>query len=165
MLLDKVTVSTRSLMFSPSTWESPQPVMVTALDDEDSSEETGEVRLEASGGGYNGKFAEVQIGVTDKDAPHRVDLKSQVLVTEGAGPARIEVRLNRESSTEVRVHYTTRSGTATEGVDYEHTSNTLTFAPGGGLMQWINVPIVDDRVHEEEESFRLLYLAMRWERN
>ena len=155
-LLDKVSVSPRILTFSPSTWESPQPVIVTALDDEDSSEETGAVRLEASGGGYDGESAEVQIGVTDKDAPHRVDLKSQVLVTEGAGPARIEVRLNRESDAEVRVHYTTRSGTAIEGVDYEHTSNTLTFAPGGGLVQWIDVPIVDDRVHEEEESFRLV---------
>ena len=156
-LMDKVSVSPRSLTFNSSTWESPQAVMVTAFDDEDSSEETGEVRLEASGGGYDGASAAVQIGVTDKDAPHRVDLKSQeVLVTEGAGPARIEVRLNRESDAEVRVHYTTRSGTATEGADYEYTSNTLTFAPGGGLAQWIDVPIVDDRVHEEEESFRLV---------
>ena len=155
-LRDKVSVSPGSLMFSPSNWTTPQPVMVTALDDEDGSEETGEVRLEASGGGYNGESAEVQIGVTDKDARHRVDLSQEVSVTEGAGPARIEVRLNRESSTEVRVHYTTRSGTATAGGDYAHTSNTLTFAPGGGLMQWIDVPIVDDRVHEEEESFRLV---------
>ena len=155
-LLAKVSVSPRSLIFSPSSWESSQPVMVTALDDEDVSEETGALRLEASGGGYNGESAEVQIGVTDKDAPHRVDLMStEVLVTEGAGPARIEVRLNRESDAEVRVQYTTRSGTATEGADYEHTSNTLPFAPGGGLVQWIDVPIVDDRVHEEEESFRL----------
>ena len=155
-LIDKVSVSPRILTFSPSTWESPQPVMVTGLDDEDSSEETGEVRLEASGGGYNGESAEVQIGVTDKDTPHRVDLSQEVLVTEGAGPARIEVRLNRESDAEVRVDYTTRSGTATEGVDYEHRSNTLTFAPGGGLAQWIDIPIVDDRVHEDEESFRLV---------
>ena len=155
-LLAKVSVSPRSLIFNPSTWESPQPVMVRALDDEDASEEMGEVRLEASGGGYNGESAEVQIGVTDKDAPHRVDLMREVWVTEGAGPARIEVRLNRESDTEVRVHYTTRSGTATEGADYEQTSNTLTFAPGGDLAQWIDVPIVDDRVHEEEESFRLV---------
>ena len=155
-LLAKVSVSPRSLTFNPSTWESPQSVMVTALDDEDSSEETGEVRLEASGGGYNGESAEVQIVVTDDDEPHRVDLSQEVLVTEGTGPARIEVRLNRESSAEVRVHYTTRSGTATEGADYAHTSNTLIFAPGGDLAQWIDVPIVDDPVHEEEESFRLL---------
>ena len=156
-LMTKVSVSSRILTFSPSTWESPQPVMVTALDDEDSSEETGAVRLEATGGGYSGESAEVQIGITDKDAPHRVELMShEVLVTEGAGPARIEVRLNRESDAEVRVDYTTRSGTATEGADYEHTSNTLTFAPGGGLVQRIDVPIVDDRVHEEEESFRLV---------
>ncbi len=156
-LLDKVSVSPRSLTFSPSTWESPQPVMVTASDDEDASEESGVARLEASGGGYNGESAEVQIVVTDKESPHRVDLQSQeVWVTEGAGPARIEVRLNRESDAEVHVNYTTRSGTATEGADYEHTSNTLTFAPGGDLAQWIDVPIVDDRVHEQEESFRLV---------
>ena len=156
-LMAKVSVNPRSLTFSPSTWESPQPVMVTAFDDEDANEETGAVRLEARGGGYNGASAEVQIGITDKDAPHRVDLMSpEVLVTEGAGPARIEVRLNRESDAEVRVHYTTRSGTATAGADYEHTSNTLAFAPGGGLAQWIDIPIVDDRVHEEEESFRLV---------
>ena len=156
-LMTKVSVSSRILTFRPSSWESPQPVMVMASDDEDSSEETGAVRLEASGGGYNGESAEVRINVTDKDAPHRVDLQSpEVLVTEGAGPARIEVRLNRESDAEVRVHYTTRSGTATEGADYAHRSNTLTFAPGGGLAQWIDVPIVDDRVHEEEESFRLV---------
>ena len=156
-LMAKVSVNPRSLTFSPSTWESPQPVMVTAFDDEDANEETGAVRLEARGSGYNGESAEVQIGITDKDAPHRVDLmREEVPVTEGAGPARIEVRLNRESDAEVRVHYTTRSGTATEGVDYARTSNTLTFAPGGGLVQWIDVPIVDDRLHEEEESFRLV---------
>ena len=155
-LTAKVSVNPSSLTFSPSTWESPQPVMVTAFDDEDANEETGAVRLEARGGGYNGESAEVQIGVTDTDAPHRVDLSQEVVVTEGAGPARIEVRLNRESNAEVRVHYTTRSGTATAGADYAHTSNTLTFAPGGGLSQWIDVPIVDDRVHEEEESFRLV---------
>ena len=90
-LLAKVSVSPKSLTFSPSTWDSPQSVMVTALDEEDSREETGALRLEASGGGYNGESAEVQIGVTDKDAPHRVDLISpEVWVTEGAGPARIE---------------------------------------------------------------------------
>ena len=156
-LLAKVSVSPSSLTFSPSTWESPQPVMVTARDDEDESEESGEVRLEASGGGYNGKSVEVQIGIRDDDVRYHVELiRPEVLVTEGAGPARFEVRLDRESDAEVRVHYTTRSGTAKEGMDYEHASNTLTFAPGGGLVQWIDVPIVDDRVHEEEESFRLV---------
>ena len=153
----KVSVSPRSLIFSPSTWESPQPVMVTALDDEDGSKETGEVRLEASGGGYSGESAEVQIGITDDDEPHRLDLiRPEELVTEGAGRARVEVRLNRESDAEVRVHYTTRGGTATEGVDYEHRNGIITFAPRGDLVQWIEVPIVDDRLHEEEESFRLV---------
>ena len=158
-LQNKVSLSESGpLTFDASSWDKAQWITVTALDDADSEDESGTVVLAANGGGYDGKIAEVQIGVTDDDIPHRVDLMSQVLVKEGTGPARIQVRLNRERTAEVSVHYTTRSGTATEGSDYEHTSNTLTFAPGGGLAQWIDVPIVDDRVHEKEESFRLVLL-------
>ena len=65
---------------------------------------------------------------------------------------RFAVQLSTESRQEVTVQYATASGTATVGRDYEARRGTLTF-PAGTTRQTIRVPIIDDDVVEEEETF------------
>ena len=65
------------------------------------------------------------------------------------------VRLSAESSQAVTVDYATASGTAKAGDDYEATIGALTF-PAGTTEQTIRVPIIDDNVVEEEETFTIV---------
>ena len=65
------------------------------------------------------------------------------------------VQLSIASSQETAVQYATGSSTAVAGQDYEATSGTLTF-PAGTTEQTIRVPIIDDDVVEEEETFTII---------
>ena len=64
------------------------------------------------------------------------------------------VQLSTASSQQVTVDYATASGTAREGEDYEATVGTLSF-PAGTTVQTIRVPIIDDTLVEEEETFTI----------
>ncbi len=151
----KVSVSPLGLTFMPADWSARQTVMVTPLDDANGADEFGKLQLSASGGNYSGESGSVEIAVRDDDVPHRLGLaNSSVLVSEGAGPARFQVRLNRQSITAVTVRYHTQDGSATMGSDYEQTSGVLTFA-AGDLEKEVPVQIIDDALHEEEETFTL----------
>ncbi len=98
---------------------------------------------------------EASVAIRDDDIPHRIGLaSSSVLVSEGAGPAKFRVRLNRQSDTAITVRYRTQDGAATMGADYEQTSGVLTFA-AGELEKPVLVQIIDDALHEEDETFTL----------
>ena len=62
------------------------------------------------------------------------------------------VRLNKVASQEVVVDYASVSGTAMGGQDYEGTVGTLSFS-AGARGRIISVPIIDDKLVEEEETF------------
>ena len=62
------------------------------------------------------------------------------------------VQLSTTASQDAVVEYATSSGTARAGQDYEATTGTLTF-PAGTTRRAILVPIIDDNVVEEEETF------------
>ena len=64
------------------------------------------------------------------------------------------VRLSEAVSQQVTVDYATASGTARAEEDYEATVGTLSF-PAGTTVQTIRVPIIDDEVVEEEETFTI----------
>ena len=64
------------------------------------------------------------------------------------------VTLTRPASVTVTVDYATADETATAGTDYEAASGTLTFAPGE-TAKTVRVAILDDRVDEGREVFRL----------
>ena len=65
------------------------------------------------------------------------------------------VRLDGNSGSEVTVDYRTRDGTAESGFDYTETSGRLTFAPGE-YEKTVSVPIRDDAVDDDGETFTLL---------
>ena len=74
-------------------------------------------------------------------------------VSEGAGTVTLTIRKDGAASSPVSVHYATSDGfSATAPNDYTATSGDVTFAPNETSKQ-ITVPIVDDAVFEENETF------------
>ena len=65
------------------------------------------------------------------------------------------VKLDGNSGSEVKVAYHTRDGTAEAGSDYTETRGRLTFDPGE-YEKTVSVPIGDDAVHDDGETFKLL---------
>ncbi len=75
-----------------------------------------------------------------------------VTVDEGAGTAKFDVTLSAPSGLDVSVEYETIAGTAIGGEDYVTISGTLTIA-AGDVAGAIHVPIIDDNIAENDESF------------
>ena len=79
---------------------------------------------------------------------------NEVTVDEDAGSATLTVELDPASTGTVTVDFATRDGVggAKAGEDYTATSGTLTFT-AGQTSKTITVPITDDDVYENNESF------------
>ncbi|QJD85752.1 FG-GAP-like repeat-containing protein [Cohnella herbarum] len=73
---------------------------------------------------------------------------------EGDGSVTFAVYRDGGSYGTATVDYATADGTATAGSDYEASNGTLAFGPGETLRT-ISVPILDDSVHETDETFTL----------
>src|SRR5262249_50742962 len=76
---------------------------------------------------------------------------------EGTSSASFPVFLyGEDNADEIRVDYRTADGTATSGSDYTASSGTLVFPPhaeANGIWNYINVPIRDDAMYENRETF------------
>ena len=66
-----VSVSSSQLTFTTGNWSSYQTVRVTASHDGDTSNDSVNLTLSASGGGYNSVYATVGVTVTDDDTANR----------------------------------------------------------------------------------------------
>lgn len=77
-----------------------------------------------------------------------------VNVDEAAGVATVIVGRNNGREGEVTVNYTTVAGSASSG-DFTPVSGTLFFADGQA-EQTVNIPIIDDAIEEQLESFQLV---------
>ena len=75
-------------------------------------------------------------------------------VNNGSSNAIFTVTLSEASSEEIRVDFNTEDDTAREGVDYEATSGTLSFAPGE-TSKTVAVKVYGDILDEENSSFNL----------
>jgi hypothetical protein len=80
---------------------------------------------------------------------------THAFVTEGTSSVSLEVRLNQAAALPVSVQYATANGTATATHDYTTTSGTLNFAPGETGPKTITIPILNDAISENTESFTL----------
>jgi ribosomal protein L35AE/L33A len=76
-------------------------------------------------------------------------------VNENSGNAIITVTRTGGSSGAVGVSYATGNGTATAGSDYTGSSGTLSWANGDTASKTFNVPIINDSVHEGNETVNL----------
>lgn len=81
-------------------------------------------------------------------------LASAFTATEDDEVASMTVILDHASSRTVTVDYTTGSGTAVAGQDYQPVAGTLTFAPGQ-TRQTIEVTLLDDLLDEADETVNL----------
>ena len=147
------------------------PVVLETVDDGDASEPDSRVTVEVMpyplypGNPDNNKLYEVhgsrgsatktvtaRGGTTRSAALSLADAEA----TEGED-ATLDflVRLDGNPGSDVTVDYGTRDGTATAGSDYTETSGTLTFEPGED-EQTVSVPITDDDVEDDGETFTLM---------
>ena len=144
-------------------------LQVATVDDE-VDEENGGVKATITEGATHrvGDATTAAVLVTDNDGPEgtvtRTDLElGEVDVTVSFTRTRYEaseddealvfaVTLSTLSTQMVVVKYATVSGTARVGEDYGAATGTLTF-PALTTRQTIRVPIIDDNVVEEEETF------------
>ncbi|MEZ4726839.1 MAG: Calx-beta domain-containing protein [Caldilineaceae bacterium] len=69
--------------------------------------------------------------------------------------ASITLKLDRPAAQAVTLDYRTEGGNADADVDYQAKNGTLTFA-AGETTQTIQIPLLDDAVHEGNESFHLI---------
>jgi len=91
------------------------------------------------------------ITIIDNDSPPDVFLySSQKSISEGSPGMNVEVKLNYPSGKAIVVRLTT-SGTATQGVDYNLSSNQVTINPGemSGAI-WLS--ILEDSLDEDNET-------------
>ena len=105
--------------------------------------------------GVAGNPADVTLTIEEDDPSVTVSLVSAThTVSEGDSSADVTVQLSAAASGLVAVDYATADGTATAGEDYESVSGTLTFT-ANQLKRTISVPITDDFIDEEDETFTL----------
>lgn len=73
--------------------------------------------------------------------------------------ANFSIRLSEASDTPVTINYVTRNGTAEAGDDFEFTSGTVVIPPGT-LSTDVSVPLIDDNIAEEDETFSLQAISL-----
>lgn len=73
----------------------------------------------------------------------------------GGGTMRFAVSLSRAADAPVTLRWNALSGTATAGQDFQAASGQLTIAAGSSTAS-IAVTVLDDRLREADESFRLV---------
>ncbi len=121
------TLSGDALTFTTTNWNVAQAVTLTAEEDEDFEDETVELNLTASGGGYDGVTADITVTIDDNDVDGGgITVPSTLTVTEGSTVI-LEVKLAVAPTGDVAVIFSddgdsglTWSGTALSG-------DTLTF--------------------------------------
>ena len=97
-----VSVPSQVLVFTTGNWSTAQSVAVGGVDDEDASSESVLVTVTASGGGYVGEAAEVDVTVNDDDTANLVVDPGSLTISEN-GSGTFEVSLATQPSGQVSV--------------------------------------------------------------
>jgi len=144
------------LTFAPG--ETSKTAFVGILEDTDVEDvETIDVGLFLLTPGVVATTPVMTISIVDDDGADRIMLiRSAVSVREDAGPAMIGVVRLGNASAAASVNFVTAAGSATAGADYGAVSGTLVFPAGSWGPQFIAVPIVDDALLEDEETFSVV---------
>ena len=140
-----------TLTFVPG--ESSKTIAVPLLDDEvHEADETLFLTLASPDGAVVDKDAGTGT-ITDDDEPPVLAV-ADMSASENAGTMAFEVTLREVAATRVAVDYATADATALAGQDYSATAGTLAFLPGE-TTRTIIVPLLDDALHEMDETFRV----------
>ncbi len=135
--------------------------LVLADDSDVENDETVILALEnPTGGVFIDEPINHTVGITIEDNDTADLVIDDVVVAEDAGTATFTVSLEVAAAGEINdvvtVDYVTQDGTATStspNEDYVPTSGSLTFTPGGPMAIEIDIPINDDVVVENDETF------------
>ncbi len=143
------------LTFAPGKTEGR--IVVNVIGDRDQEmDETFEVVL---GDGPRSRWAQTATGTILDDDAVSLAVEHRGRLVEGGGEdgaamATFVVTLSAPSPRSVYAAYITRDGTARAGQDFERRSGELSF-PAGALRREVQVPIIDDDLAEEDETFEL----------
>ncbi len=141
-----------SLVFEPDGLLT-QTVVVTVLGDRlDEPDETVYLVLT---GAVHAEIARAEgLGTIRDDEPTiTIDDVQVVEGHSGTVSVLVTVRLSAEPQFPVTVDFATRDGAAAAGEDYSAVSGTLTFLPGGGAEQAIEILVHGDTLAEPNETF------------
>ena len=119
-----LTLSTMSLTFTTSTWDTVHTVTVSAGQDEDAADDTATLSHTASGGDYVGRTADLPVTVNDDETVGLVLAPTSLNPDEGAS-ASYTVALSSEPTATVTV---TIGGTAGTDLTLDNPSLTFTTA-------------------------------------
>ncbi len=129
-------------------------VEIAILDDQvDEPDETFSVRLSNPVIGVIATGTAV-VTITDDDDPPTLSI-ADAKVTENGGRVTLTVTMSGLSSQEVSVAYATADGTARANEDYAAASGTLTWKARETGAKTFTVTILDDQIHEPNETFRV----------
>ncbi|WP_152532045.1 Calx-beta domain-containing protein, partial [Leptolyngbya sp. Heron Island J] len=145
-------VTAGQVTFAPGATEATIsiPILNDALDE---GNESFSVTLQNPSIGLIGASSSTVVTIMDDDALPTLSLSQpSISVSETAGTASITVERNGNPNTAVSVSYSINNGTAVAGEDYIASSGTLEFAIGQ-TTQTIEIPISDDSVDEDPETF------------
>jgi hypothetical protein len=91
--------------------------------------------------------------ITDDDALPTISVDDPA-VNEGDGTATFTVSIDSAAGVDTSVDYATSDGSATDGQDYTGQNGTATIL-AGSTSTTVDVPLLDDTVHESDETFSL----------
>ena len=135
-----------TLTFGPG--ETVKDILIPVLDDSIAeSTETFDVQLLSSDGtGLPGGVATATVSILENDSSFGV-YPNVNPVPERAGEIVLNVYRQGRITGTATVHYSTTSGTAIEGKDFEGRSGILQFGDGEGFKT-VTIPLLDDRERE-----------------
>ena len=93
------------------------------------------------------------VTILDDDPPPELSA-ADVQIDEGAGFVRVTLELSMQTSFEVTVNYATADGTAVAPLDFGHVAGVALIPPMETVFN-IDIPIENDWIEEEDESFTL----------
>ncbi len=150
---DKVALDQEILTFSPSNWSDPQTVTIRALGDQDTDNELLTLIHSASGSGYDGETANLEVLINDLGA---VTISiSDAEISEGAGHVDLQVELNTAVAPLVSVRYQAVAEDAEAGSDYQVSRGIVLFSSGSTKGK-IRLDIIDDEIPESNETFTVV---------
>jgi len=100
---------------------------------------------------------QVQINDTSLAAVSNVSIPSAIVVSEDAGTASITV--SKTAGAACSVNYSISAGSASAGSDYTSSSGNINFLTTGVESSTISVPIINDAISENDESFTVTIVA------
>ncbi|MCO4294078.1 Ig-like domain-containing protein, partial [Solitalea sp. MAHUQ-68] len=95
----------------------------------------------------------ISIGTILDDDQRSIISMANVAVNESSGSAVVTLTLDKVSGKDIQVNYATSNVTARSPNDFTAVSSTLTIPAGTASIQ-ISIPIIDDALNENDETFR-----------